>query len=59
MIWKLFNVFWDDEVHTVGDAILVPDFKDLHVIAQNVGSHLVWRYVDYFYIGVLCCKDPA
>lgn len=59
MVRKLFNVFGDDEVHSVGDAILVPYFKDLHIVAQNIWGHLVWRDVDDFNVRVFGGKNPA
>lgn len=53
------DVVWDHDVKSTLRAIDLPDLKDLHVVAEDIRSHLEWSHVNNFDIRIFKTKDTA
>ena len=61
--WKMMresvSVIRDNNVKSTLRAINLPNFKNFHVVSEDITGHLEWSYIDYLNIWVLKTKNSA
>lgn len=59
MMRESVSVIRDNNVKSTLRAINLPNFKNFHVISEDITGHLEWSYIDYLNIWVLKTKNSA
>ena len=59
MVWELFNILRNNKVNSLRHPIWISNFKNFHIVSQNVWSQLIRWNVYNLNVWIFCRENPA